>query len=371
MTLNKDKGKQFCHGGDIYSEESPLGHWLDYSANINPLGMTDSVKNSIMASIDGLVHYPDPKGRELKQAISARYDIPVENIILGNGAAELFYVYFHAIRPGRVLLPVPSFSEYEKAAQCCGAQVDYFFLKEEEDFQVNLSQLAEAMKGYDAVILGNPNNPTGQLLEAEVLENFIVRAKELGVQILVDESFLDFLADREHYAVDKLVLKYHNLLVITSLTKFFAIPGLRLGFGLASADMVERLEFHKDVWNVNSLAQAAGKAALSDKEFMAKSIYHTADTVAQMTAELKKLKGIKVFTPSVNFVLVDIAKAGLSSRQLVSAMRSRGILIRDCSSYPGLGDNFVRLAIRGREENLQVLQTLAECLVNEGQARGR
>ena len=362
--MNKDKGKQFCHGGDIYSGASPLGRWLDYSANINPLGMADSVKNSIMASIDGLVHYPDPQGRELKQAISARYDIPVKNIILGNGAAELFYVYFHAMRPVKVLLPVPSFSEYEKAARCCGAQVNYFFLQEEENFQVNLSRLAEAMAGYDALILGNPNNPTGQLLEAGDLEKFIARAQELKVQVIVDESFLDFLADREKYAVDRLVLKYDNLLVATSLTKFFAIPGLRLGFGLAPADMVEELEFHKDVWNVNSLAQAAGKAALADREFMARTISHTAETLAEMTEELGSIKGIKVFSPSVNFVLLNIATSGMSSHELVAAMRKKGILIRDCSSYPGLGNTFVRLAIRGREENRQLLEALVECLEN-------
>ncbi len=360
--MNKDKGKQFCHGGDIYSGASPLGRWLDYSANINPLGMADSVKNSIMASIDGLVHYPDPQGRELKQAISAHYNIPVENIILGNGAAELFYMYFHTMRPGKVLLPVPSFSEYEKAARCCGAQVDYFFLKEEENFQVNLFQLAESMAGYDALILGNPNNPTGQLLEAGDLEQFIAKAQELKVQVIVDESFLDFLADREKYAVDTLVRQYDNLLVVTSLTKFFAIPGLRLGFGLAPADMVEKLEFHKDVWNVNSLAQAAGKAALADREFMARTISHTAETVAEMTEALGRIQNIKVFPSSVNFVLLDIADSGMSSGELTAAMRKKGILIRDCSSYPGLGNTFVRLAIRGREENCQVLHALAECL---------
>ncbi len=362
--MNKDKGKQFCHGGDIYSGDSPLGYWLDYSANINPLGMADSVKNSIMASIDGLVHYPDPQGRELKQAISAHYNIPVKNIILGNGAAELFYVYFHAMRPGKVLLPVPSFSEYEKAARCCGAQVDYFFLKEDENFRVNLSQLAESMAGYDTVILGNPNNPTGQLLEAGDLEQFIAKAQELKVQVIVDESFLDFLADREKYAVDTLVRQYDNLLVVTSLTKFFAIPGLRLGFGLASADMVEELDFHKDVWNVNSLAQAAGKAALADREFMARTISHTAETVSEMIEALGRIQNIKVFPPSVNFVLLDIAASGMSSGELTAAMRKNGILIRDCSSYPGLGNTFVRLAIRGRAENRLVLKVLVECLEN-------
>ena len=362
MTLNIDKAGQFCHGGDIYSKESPLGHWLDYSANINPLGMADSVKKSIMASIDGLVHYPDPQGRELKQAISARYDIPVENIILGNGAAELFYVYFHAMRPGRVLLPVPSFSEYEKSARCCGAQVDYFFLKEEEDFQVSLPHLIEVIEGYDAVILGNPNNPTGRLLEAGALEKFISRAGELKVQVIVDESFLDFLADRARYAVDSLVANHANLLVIASMTKFFAIPGLRLGFGLAAADMVERLELHKDVWNVNSLAQAAGTAALADREFTARTIRHTAETVLDMTEKLGRIKGIRIFSPSVNFVLLDIADSGMQSRELAAAMEKKGILIRDCRSYPGLGDTFVRLAIRKSAENRQVLRALAECL---------
>ena len=157
----------FTHGGNIYAEKSPRGSWLDYSANINPLGLPESVKKTILEHVDGLVHYPDPEGRDLKQAISAHYGVKENQVILGNGAAELFYVYFHSRRPKRVLLPVPSFSEYEKSARCCGAEIQYFYLQEAENFQLDIEGLGKALGDCDTLILGNPNNPTGQLISKD------------------------------------------------------------------------------------------------------------------------------------------------------------------------------------------------------------
>ena len=159
----------FTHGGNIYAEKSPRGSWLDYSANINPLGLPESVKKTILEHIDGLVHYPDPEGRDLKQAISAHYGVKENQVILGNGAAELFYVYFHTKQPRQVLLPVPSFSEYEKAARCCGAEIQYFYLQEAENFQLDIEGLGKALRDCDTLILGNPNNPTGQLISKDDL----------------------------------------------------------------------------------------------------------------------------------------------------------------------------------------------------------
>ena len=162
---------RFVHGGNIY-EASPVGDkWLDFSANVNPIGLCAAVKNAISESIEEIVHYPDPTGRELKEAISVHYGVSSSEIVLGNGAAELFYVLMHTIKPKRILIPVPSFSEYERAAISTGAAVDYFPISPENGFSIDRDKLIASAKNYDAVFLGNPNNPTGCLLEKDFIIN--------------------------------------------------------------------------------------------------------------------------------------------------------------------------------------------------------
>lgn len=352
----------FTHGGNIYAEKSPRGSWLDYSANINPLGLPDSVKKAILEHLDGLVHYPDPEGRDLKQAISAHYGVDSKQVILGNGAAELFYVYFHTKQPRQVLLPVPSFSEYEKAARCCGAEIKYFYLQDGDNFQFDMEKLGGALKGCDTLILGNPNNPTGQLISKDDLLKLVEKAADCHVDIIVDESFLDFRQDRYKYSLVQLAGQYDNLLVISSLTKMFAIPGLRLGYGICNEEAVKLLEYHKDTWNVNLLAQAAGVVALSDKAYVAKTRQHTQQTVEEMEAMLQAIHGIKVYHPSVNFVLLRLEQPHINSKVLQKKMKQEGVLIRDCSNYPGLNDKYIRLAIRDGETNREVAAVLNKCL---------
>lgn len=352
----------FSHGGNIYAEKSPRGSWLDYSANINPLGLPESVKKTILEHVDGLVHYPDPEGRNLKQAISAHYGVKEKQVILGNGAAELFYVYFHSRRPKRVLLPVPSFSEYEKSARCCGAEIQYFYLQEAENFQLDIEGLGKALGDCDTLILGNPNNPTGQLISKDDLVKLVEKAADCNVDIIVDESFLDFRQDRDKYSLVQLAGEYGNLLVISSLTKMFAIPGLRLGYGICHSQRVKVMEYHKDTWNVNLLAQKAGAAALADKEYIEKTRNNTKKNISDMYNLLGEIKDIKVFEPAVNFILVKLEQSQLSSGELQTRMKKYGVLIRDCSNYPGLNDKYIRLAIRDGESNREVAAILNKCL---------
>lgn len=352
----------FSHGGNIYAEKSPRGSWLDYSANINPLGLPESVKKTILEHVDGLVHYPDPEGRDLKQAISAHYGVKENQVILGNGAAELFYVYFHSRCPKRVLLPVPSFSEYEKSSRCCGAEIQYFYLQEAENFQLDIEELGKALGDCDTLILGNPNNPTGQLISKDNLVKLVEKAADCNVDIIVDESFLDFRQDRDKYSLVQLAGEYGNLLVISSLTKMFAIPGLRLGYGICHSQRVKVMEYHKDTWNVNLLAQKAGAAALADKEYIEKTRENTQKNIRDMYNLLGEIKDIKVFEPAVNFILVKLEQSQLSSRELQKRMKKHGVLIRDCSNYPGLNDKYIRLAIRDGESNREVAAILNKCL---------
>ncbi|MBQ6758544.1 MAG: aminotransferase class I/II-fold pyridoxal phosphate-dependent enzyme, partial [Selenomonadaceae bacterium] len=245
--------ERYEHGGQVYDAAGRAGDWLDFSANINPLGLSEKVLRTLEENLRGVVNYPDPQAVELKRAIAERYDVPEKNLVVLNGAAEFFYLYLNATRPRRVIIPVPSFSEYERAARAAGCDVELVITNAAKGFALDVSRL----RG-DCVIIGRPNNPTGNLIDAEE----ILRLAEVS-SVLVDESFIDFL-DVE--SVRRLVSD--KISVVQSLTKIFAIPGLRLGFAVVEENLARRLNLSKDVWNVNFLAQKAGVAALTDEDYL-------------------------------------------------------------------------------------------------------
>lgn len=347
----------FEHGGNIYGA-SPVGDWLDFSANINPLGLSETIRQAIAEHIDGIVHYPDPQGKQLKETLCQYYGVPDESIILGNGAAELFYIFFHAYHPQQTLIPVPSFSEYERAARAGGSQVEYLYLSSQKNFVMPWQQLWSRCQHVDCIVIGNPNNPTGNLLRTADVEELAANAQAAGTTVLVDESFLDFREDRNLYTAMPLVSAYDNLIVVQSLTKFYALPGLRLGFVVASPNMVQKLEMHKDVWNVNYLAQVAGVAALCDSNWQEQTRQFVCTEKKWFYEQLLSVQGIHVYEPSVNFVLMSMTNHAMTATYLTAMLRKQGILVRDCSNYPGMDVYHIRTAVQKRNENKRILDAL-------------
>lgn len=354
--------QRFEHGGNIYQENPAQTPWLDFSANINPLGLSPNVKQAIELHIDDVIHYPDPQGTRLKQALQAQYQIPYESILLGNGAAELFYVYMHAFRPKRVVLPVPSFSEYEKAARSCQADVSYILLREADGFAMDWDALYRACDDADCIILGNPNNPTGNLLSADDLTALARRAEATRTDIIVDESFLDFRDDEEKYTIRSLPAQYDHVFVIRSLTKFYALPGLRLGFAVVPPAKLAAMEAQKDVWNTNVLAQWAGIAALQDRGYQQQTRDYVRTARQWLYTHLNTLPGCTAFLPSVNFILAKIETENVTMRHLIFALRQHGILVRECSNYPGLTASFLRFAVKTSSNNEILYRTLKKIM---------
>ncbi|MCR5756907.1 MAG: threonine-phosphate decarboxylase CobD [Selenomonas sp.] len=353
--------KKFEHGGNIYDDAPAVygGSWLDFSANINPLGLAPEVAQVIQDNIAGIVHYPDSQARELKNALSEHYGIPKEQLILGNGAAELFYLLTHMLRPKRVGIPIPSFGEYQRAAEAVGAEIVFYPLQAADGFVPDLWQWTLEKDGVDCLFIGNPNNPTGKLMQRSQLLEFLPRWEAKGIITVVDESFLDFLPDDGAYSVRALTGRYKHLLVVRSLTKFYAMPGLRLGFASGHPDLLRQLECGKDVWNVNSLAQVAGVAALQLKAYHKRSRNFVQGEKEWLYERLCTVPGFKPIKPGVNFILIDVAATDLSSGELTARMRSKGILIRDCANYTGLeGRQYIRVAVRSHRENEQMLKAL-------------
>lgn len=336
--------ERYEHGGQVYDAAGKVSDWLDFSANINPLGLSDRILQALVENLRGVVNYPDPNATELKRAISQRYDVPERNLILLNGAAEFFYLYLNAMRPNRVVIPVPSFSEYERAAHAAGCNVKHVVTSAADSFALDVERLRADLTSADCMILGRPNNPTGNLIAAED----VLRLAEVA-SVIVDESFIDFL-DVE--SVRKFVSK--KITVVQSLTKIFAIPGLRLGFAVAAESLARRLNLSKDVWNVNFLAQKAGVAALADEDFLRRTRTWLEVERAFFVEQLSNLRGVTVFPPTVNFVLFKHERA----EEILSSLRQERILLRSCANFTGLDGTYLRSAIRSRAENLKLLNAM-------------
>ena len=336
--------ERYEHGGQIYDATGKQGDWFDFSANINPLGLSGKILQTLTENLRGIVNYPDSNAIELKRALYRRYKVSEKNLVLLNGAAEFFYLYLNATRPKRVVIPMPSFSEYKRAAMAAHCDVKYFFTDAAENFSLDIDKLYNVIIPGDCVIIGRPNNPTGNLIAPEK----ILELAEVA-SIVVDESFIDFL-DVE--SVRKFASE--KISVVQSLTKIFAIPGLRLGFAVVEENLARRLNLSKDVWNVNFLAQKAGVAALSDEDFLRRTRAWLEVERKFFVERLSNLRGVKVFPPSVNFVLFRHEQA----EKILIELRREKILIRSCANFTGLDDKYLRSAIRSREENLRLFNAL-------------
>lgn len=340
--------EKFEHGGQIYNAEGLAEKFFDFSANINPLGLSEKILRTLQENLSGIKNYPDAQARELTNAISRRYKVQSENLILLNGAAEFFYLYLQVERPRKVIIPMPSFSEYERAARSANCEVEFFFTKAEENFILDTEKLLK-LEG-DCVIIGRPNNPTGNLISVEE----ILRLTEKFF-VLVDESFIDFTTAE---SVRKFAGK--NLAVVQSLTKIFAIPGLRLGFAVAEKKLAEKLNLSKDVWNVNFFAQKVGAVALSDEKFLTETRKWLEVEKKYFVERLSKMP-VKFFLPSANFILFCLESKEIT-QLVLKRLRAEKILLRSCENFVGLDGRFLRSAIRSREENILLLDTLQKIL---------
>lgn len=341
--------KKFQHGGRIYDENGNAENFFDFSANINPLGLSEIVRQTLQKNFDGIVNYPDPDASELKNSLSRRYKVQKENLILLNGAAEFFYLFCNTFRPKKILIPVPSFSEYERAAKSSGAQIEFFFTRAEENFSLDVEKLLK--QNADCLIIGRPDNPTGNLIS---IEDILKLAEKFSV--VVDESFIDFLPEESarNFLSEK-------IFVVQSLTKIFAIPGLRLGFAVAEKNFAEKLNFAKDVWNVNFLAQKVGAAALSDEKFLQDTRTWLETEKKFFVEKLSELDDVKIFPPTVNFILIRLKSKDLAAFVL-KKLRKKKILVRNCANFIGLDERYLRLAIRSRMENIFLLDALKKIL---------
>lgn len=350
------------HGADIYTASRKLGisenKIIDFSSNINPLGIPKGVQIAAIDSIKYSNRYPDINYRELANSISMYENVPVEWIFASNGAAEAIYRIALNFIPHNGLILAPTFSEYEQALKTVGTNIKYFNLIEENNFKVTDKILNSINDEVDIVFICNPNNPTGQLTDKKLLEVIISQSKSVGAIVIIDECFLDFVEDREKYSVSNILKKYDNLIILKAFTKIYAIPGLRLGYCLSSNTKIIRgLKNSGPPWNVSTIAQAAGKAALKERDYLAKSIIYVNEQRKYLVDEMKNLK-IKVYESHANYVFFKI----IEKIDLKEEMLKSGILIRSCSNYMNLDHHYYRIAVKSKVENKLFIKKLKEIM---------
>lgn len=320
------------------------------------------MEKAIRDAMPQIVHYPDPDCTELKKTLAGYLRIDTDRIILGNGAVELIYLLVKALQPKKVLLPQPTFGEYEIAVVTGGGTVKEYYLPAARDFQPAAGEITAAMSDVDLVILCNPNNPTGTLMPKEEILKILQLAQANHVTVVVDEAFMDFVEGRENYSTVSLLRDFPNLFILYSLTKFFAIPGLRLGAAMGAPGLITKLNMYRDPWNVNLFAQAAGVVSLRDESYIAMSREFVHREKQDLFEKIQRMEGLRPLPPAVNYIFIDLKATGLTAPELTARLGRRGILVRDCSSYKNLEPYYIRVAVRTREENGKLLAALKDVI---------
>ena len=370
------------HGGNIFqfAHEQQIEPYevIDFSANINPLGPSQRGLSALEAQLRYISHYPDATNDDVLNAIADTYGMNKDQIAVGNGAAELLYAICRLPGYTGAFVPAPGFSEYKEALEASRIPVrDIYYRPREDDngkpyFEVPylaLETFAAELKGQDGriiVFLGNPNNPDGTLLDKNHIRTVASMLKDANSLLVIDESFIDFvgndtLQDNEH-SMRSLVNEFDNIIVVHSFTKFYAVPGLRIGVAFSNPEIIDQLNTYIPTWSVNTLAQAYTESALNDVEY----VKHTKQVLSEeqnyLYNALDAISGITVYQPSANFILFHIEQEAMTADSINEALKKHNMIVRNCDSYMGLNNQWVRVAIKDHDNNVRLIETLTDIL---------
>lgn len=345
------------HGGDWHSFIVEQGREpFDFSISLNPLGLSQKVKEALKREIDKPAAYPDTNCTELTTVLSNYERVEPSKIVVGNGAADLIYRISAMLKPNKALLLAPTFSAYESALKLQGTEITYHLLKEEDNFKITEDILDALTEDIGLFFLCNPNNPTGSLINPELACAILNRCKQKDIILIVDECFIE-LSKRPQDTFVQHLESYGKLIVIKALTKSHALAGLRLGYALfADEDTALKVRRASQAWSVSSFAQIAGVAALSDENYMPESDKLIVSERNRIEAHLFSLK-CRVFLSDSNFIFFFTPK-----ENIISALNKNGIMIRDCSNFEGLDKGYYRIGLRTRDENDILLKALSDAI---------
>ncbi len=350
------------HGGGVDRLMAETGlersQIIDFSASINPLGVPEGVQQALQAALARISDYPEPEAESLRQMLAAYHQLPIENLLPGSGSTELIYLLPRALRPRRALLVQPCFGEYAPALQQAGCRVDQVALDPEENFSFSVERLLAALHAEtDLVLLANPGNPSGIGIAPQQL---LTLAAQLGERaLLIDEAFADFCPQRSLLGA---VAARRNLYVLRSLTKFYAIPGLRAGYLAGPAAGIAKLAQLREPWTLSTLAIAAARACLAAERYRGATLETIPRLRDQFARGLEDL-GLKVFAGEANYLLCRLPDAAPLADRVAACLRPQGLLIRNCADFMPLDNRYLRLAVMGEGANRRLLSALRRQLV--------
>ena len=341
---------RYEHGGDIYTNAEIC---LDFSINVNPLGMPESAKQALFAATDAMERYPDPQCRALRRALAEKHGVAPDMILCGNGAADMIFRVCACLKPKKALTLAPTFSEYERPVKLFGGEMAEYHLKEADGFALTDAILEALAPDVELFVLCNPNNPTGRLAPFDLLRRIVAACAKNGTYLMVDECFLAFT---DGPSMISLLKEFPNLLILNAFTKLYALAGLRLGYLLcADAALLSRVAVFGAQWSVSVAAQAAGIGALEEPAWEERTRSLIKVERAYMRESLAAL-GLTIFPADANFLLIT------SPVPLYEPLKKRGFLVRNCANFTGLDERFIRIGLKMREQNEALLRAIEEVL---------
>lgn len=356
--------KPVFHGSDI--EKICSYYHLDrdritnFGANVNPLGLSEHVKTEIAGHLDLLSSYPDRDYTSLRRTISEYCGVPDGYILPGNGSSELISLLIEARAPKHTLILGPTYSEYSRELSFSGSTQEYYHLKEEQNFELDVDDLCRTLNnGYDFLIMCNPNNPTSSAVFQDDLRILLDFCREHGIFVMIDETYVEFAPDISAVTAVPLTRDYPDLMVLRGVSKFFAAPGMRFGYGITgNAGFLKRMKEKQIPWSLNSIGAYAGELMFKDREYIEKTRSLILSERERMYQAVKEMSDYKVYQPYANFLLVKIIKEGVTSFDVFERCIKAGLMIRDCSSFQCLDGEFVRFCVMMPEENSRLLHEL-------------
>jgi threonine-phosphate decarboxylase len=361
--------KEHFHGSDLEKIEKAFGikkeSITSFGANVNPLGISPMLRNNLASHIDAISSYPDREYTDLRRAISNYTGAPLASVMVGNGSTELIGLFIQIQEPKKALLLSPTYSEYEREIILTGGICDHFYLKEKDGFRIDINPLIDQITNdYDLLIICNPNNPTSTIIPRDDMERIVTHCQKTGTFVLIDETYVEFAPDMESVTSIPLTNTYSNMVILRGISKFFASPGLRLGYAICNnPELYKKMDAIKNPWTINSLAGVAGEIMFSDAEYIQKTKNFTHTEREYFIHELDQMPNVKYYDSYGNFILVKILKEGLTSYDVFVHCIKKGLMIRDCSDFPGLDDSYIRFCFMEHEKNVELMEALKEFLL--------
>ena len=354
------------HGSDLEQIEAyygiPAGKIISFSANVNPLGLSPRFRQSMIDRVDDVISYPDRDYKELRKAVSEYCGAPLDSILAGSGATDLISRFIRTELPHKVMLIDPTYSEYAREISLEGGELISYPLDEKKEFRLDVPELCSSLDDtYDLLVMCNPNNPTGFALDQDGLRKLFGCCANHGINVLVDETYVEFADNMEDITSIPLTEEFQNVIVLRGVSKFFAAPGLRLGYAVTSNDTFrERMNSTKNPWAINSIAAGSGAEMFRDHDYIEKTKTFISKERARLLDILRREPNLHVYEPSANFILMRILKESVTSEDVFEHAVKDGLVLRDCSSFPGLGSSHIRFCLCLPDQNDRLIQKIFE-----------